>query len=77
MQQIVLLLDADRQWWANPNHDLIWVQKIWFRNMRFDLDLILFYNIWVDDLNESQRFVIWAKNNDYFVGVFTAVELNC
>jgi len=41
--------------------DLIWVQKIWFRNMWIDLDLIPFYAIWFGDLNKSQLSVIWAK----------------
>jgi len=40
---------------------MIWVQKIWFENKWFDLDLISFYVIWFDDLNKSQLSVIWAK----------------
>jgi len=53
--------------WFDLNHDwitdddLIWVQKIWFGNMWFDLDLISFYVIWFGDLNKSQLSVIWAK----------------
>jgi len=57
--------------WFDLNHDwitgddLIWVglQKIWFGNMWFDLNLISFYLIWFGDLNKSQLTV--------------AVELNC
>jgi len=53
--------------WFDLNHDwitgddLIWVQKIWFGNMWFDLDLISFYVIWFGDSNESQLSGIWAK----------------
>jgi len=53
--------------WFDLNHDRItgddsiWVQKIWFGNMWFDLDLILFYVIWFGDLNKSQLSIIFAK----------------
>ena len=51
--------------WFDLNHDritgddLIWVQKIWFRNMWFHL--ISVYVIWFGDLNKSQLSVILAK----------------
>jgi len=61
----------------NTDDDFIQVQKIWFGKMWFDMDLISFRVIWFDDLNKSQLSVSWPRNNEYFVGVFTAVELNC
>ena len=51
--------DLNHDWITGD--DLIWVQKIWFRNMWFYLDLISFYVIWFGDLNKSQLSVIWAK----------------
>jgi len=43
--------DLNRDWITGD--DLIWVQKIWFGNMWFDLELISFYVIWFGDLNKS------------------------
>jgi len=42
----------------------------------YDLIWIWFYFMWFD-LNKSQVEVIWAKEYDDFVGIFTAVQLNC
>ena len=53
--------------WFDLNHDRItgddsiWVQKIWFRKMSFNLDSITFYVIWFGHLNKAQLSVTWAK----------------
>jgi len=53
---------------------MIWVQKIWFENVIwFEFDFILCDLIWWFE----QITTFGSKNNDYFFGVFTAVELNC
>jgi len=64
--------------WTQPSGSSeSWLNHwLWFDLSTCDLIWISFNVIWFGDLNESQLSIIWPRNNDYFVGVFTVVELN-